>query len=96
MRRRQRSRRQRFPSTSRSVVVASGVSFPDALAASYLAGIVDGPILLTDPLQLPSVTSAELTALGATQVYVVGGTSAVSAHVAAQIGAITVAGVHPT
>ncbi len=61
-----------------------------------VAGIVDGPILLTDPLQLSSVTSAELTALGATQVYVVGGTSAVSAHVAAQIGAITVAGVHPT
>jgi putative cell wall-binding protein/alpha-tubulin suppressor-like RCC1 family protein len=84
-----------FPSTSPSVVVASGLSFADALAASYLAGVVDGPILLTDPFQLPSVTSAELTALGATQVYIVGGTSAVSAHVEAQIGALTVAGVHP-
>jgi putative cell wall-binding protein/alpha-tubulin suppressor-like RCC1 family protein len=87
--------RSAFPSTSRSVVVASGLSFPDALTASYLAGVVGGPILLTDPLTLPSVTSAELTALGATQVYVVGGTNAVSAHVDAQIGAITVAGVHP-
>jgi putative cell wall-binding protein/alpha-tubulin suppressor-like RCC1 family protein len=87
--------RTAFPSKSSSVVVASGVSFPDALAASYLAGVVDAPILLTDPLELPSVTSAELTALGATQVYVVGGTNAVSAHVQVQIGALTVAGAHP-
>jgi putative cell wall-binding protein/alpha-tubulin suppressor-like RCC1 family protein len=87
--------RTAFPSTASSVVVASGVSFPDALASSYLAGVLDGPILLTDPLELPSVTSAELIALGATQVYVVGGTSAVSAQVEAQIGALTVAGVHP-
>src|SRR5450755_629397 len=88
--------RTAFPSKASSVVVASGVSFPDALAASYLAGVVDGPILLTDPLELPSVTSAELTALGATQAYIVGGTSALSAHVEAQIGELTVAGAHPT
>lgn len=28
-------------------VVASGESYPDALAASYLAGALDGPVVLT-------------------------------------------------
>lgn len=34
---------------SGAAVVASGNSFPDALAASSLAGYLNAPILLTDP-----------------------------------------------
>jgi putative cell wall-binding protein len=84
-----------FPAGAPSVVVASGVSFADALAASYLAGVVGGPVLLTDPLALPSATSSEISALGARHVYVVGGMSAVSAHVQAQLAGLTAAGAHP-
>jgi putative cell wall-binding protein len=81
-----------FPSGSGSVVIASGSSFPDALAASYLAGYIAGPVLLTSPTSLSSATSAALTKLKATKVYLVGGTAAVSASVQAQIAALAASG----
>ena len=81
-----------FPSGAPAAVVATGASFPDALAADYLAGQVGGPVLLADPAVLPSVTATELTALGVSTVYVVGGTGAVSAAVAAAIGALPAPG----
>ena len=59
------------------VVLASGTSFPDALAwgSSSLGG---GPLLLTERDRLPEVTRAELARLRPCQVIVLGGTSAVS------------------
>lgn len=77
-----------FPAGASVAVVATGVSFPDALAADYLAGQVGGPVLLTQPSVLPAVTAAELTTLGVSTVYLVGGTGAVSAQVATAIGAL--------
>ncbi len=80
---------QAFPHGAATVIVASGANFPDALSGSYLAGNENGglgaPILLTNPDTLPSSTQAELATLHATNVIVLGGTSAVSASVATSI-----------
>lgn len=65
-----------------TVVLATGVSFADALAASGLAGCYEGPLLLTDTNVLPANVLAETARLGAAKVVIVGGTSAVSAGVA--------------
>jgi putative cell wall-binding protein len=66
---------------ARSVVIASGETFPDGLAASALAGSVRGPVLLTTRDALPPGLAEELVRLEASTVYLVGGTRAVSDHV---------------
>ena len=59
-------------------VIADGSNFPDALAAASLAGAVDAPILITSDSKIQN-TIEELKSLGVTNVYIVGGTSSVSA-----------------
>ncbi|HVM64126.1 MAG TPA: cell wall-binding repeat-containing protein [Acidimicrobiales bacterium] len=71
--------------TASSVVVTSGTTFPDALSASYLAGALGGPILLTDPTTLPAAAAAAISSLGATHATIVGGALAVSAAVEQQL-----------
>lgn len=68
-------------------VVTSGEVFPDALAASYLAGNVAGPILLTRRDTLPAVTATTLKDLGVTKVTLVGGEQAISKAVEDQLKA---------
>ena len=79
----------------RTVFVASGTSYVDALAAgpvSY-AGVVGSasngphPILLTAADALPASTDAALTSLGVQQVVIMGGTAVVSDAVEAAIEA---------
>ncbi|TLM64754.1 MAG: cell wall-binding repeat-containing protein, partial [Actinobacteria bacterium] len=70
-----------FPEGSDSVIVATGKNFPDALAASGLAGACDAPILLIPPTGMSPGLGAEIARLGATKAYIVGGTGAVSAQV---------------
>ena len=70
--------------SSRTAALASGASFPDALAA----GTLGFPVLLTEPDGLPPVTTTALDALrdrGVSDVVVIGGTNAVSATVEAQV-----------
>jgi putative cell wall-binding protein len=69
------------------VILASGGNFPDALAANYLAGQLDAPVLLTpatasDP-DFPETTAALAKLLiGSTKdITIVGGTAAVGADV---------------
>ncbi|MFF1632820.1 cell wall-binding repeat-containing protein [Leifsonia sp. NPDC058248] len=62
--------------------VATGTNFPDALSAAAAAAKLGGPLLLTKPTQLPASVSAELSRLRPQRIYVVGGTSVVSAGVA--------------
>lgn len=45
-----------FPDSTSTVIVASGENYPDALAASGFAGVLDAPILMTDPLYLSNQT----------------------------------------
>jgi putative cell wall-binding protein len=66
-------------------VVARGDTFPDALAASALAGSVDGPILLTEPHAVPAATRGALARLGVRRVHVVGDETAVGADVEAAL-----------
>ncbi len=68
--------------TATTTVLASGENFPDALAASSLAGAYDGPLLLTRKASLPSGVLAELGRIGTTRVVIVGGTAAVGEDVA--------------
>lgn len=67
-----------FPSGASTVVLATGENWPDALGGSALAGAVSGPLLLTHPTILRDDVKAELERLGATGVYILGGTGAVS------------------
>ncbi len=66
-----------FPS-ARSVVLATGSGFADALAASSLAGAMNAPLLLVPPNGLPSCVSNEIQRLGAQEAVVVGGAPSVS------------------
>ncbi len=61
-----------------SVILATDQNFPDALAASYLAGYLDTGILLTPTAGLSTETQTALQVEGVTNVYVVGGLLAVS------------------
>lgn len=66
-----------FPASSvTTVVVATGRDFPDALAASGLAGAFASPVLLVGTTVTDSLV-AELDRLGATDVVLVGGEAAI-------------------
>ncbi len=80
--------RDAFAGGADTVVVASGADFPDALAASGLAGAYDAPVLLTMPTVLPSAVREEIKRLGATRCFVVGGTRAVEGSVLSAIDAL--------
>ena len=58
--------------------VASGLNFPDALAAAAAGGAKGGPVLLTTTTALPAITAAALNYLRPKVVYIVGGPSVVS------------------
>ncbi|MDR1088064.1 MAG: cell wall-binding repeat-containing protein [Coriobacteriales bacterium] len=63
---------------SDTVIVSSGMNFPDALAASSLAGIYDAPVILTQTERLSSQAEEAIKELGATQAFIIGGEAAVS------------------
>ena len=73
------------PDGASTAIIARGDDFPDGLAASYLAGAEDAPILLTAPTQLPFPTQDALQELGVRDAIIVGGPAAVSEDVAARI-----------
>ena len=63
---------------ARNVILTRDDQFSDALAAAPLSKKLDAPILMTDSLNLDDRTLAEIRALGAQNVYIVGGTVAIS------------------
>jgi len=68
--------------TSENVIIARGDDLADALAAAPLAYAKGkAPILLTKPDKLPTGVLSELKTLGVKNVYIVGGTGAVSTAV---------------
>lgn len=74
--------------TATAAVLATGANYPDALAASALAGALDAPLLLvrdsifTDAFQ---EMVFELRRLGVSDVYVVGGTAVISSATTAYL-----------
>lgn len=75
-----------------SIVLASGANYPDALAASALAGDLNAPIMLTDPNGLSSETEWRIQDLKPSRVYIVGGKAAVSASVERRVAQLTGSG----
>ena len=60
-----------------SIVIATGLAFPDALAAVPLAGAIGAPILLVEPENVPVVTRDAVRARAPSGITVVGGPPAV-------------------
>ena len=71
------------------VYVASGASFPDALAGAPVAGHEKGPILLSGRGGLPSVVTDELRRLRPAKIVILGGTGVIDSRVASQLENLT-------
>lgn len=66
---------------SGTVIIATGENYPDALAASGLAGLNNAPIILTSKASLTPEAKAEIQRLGAKKAYIIGSNAAVSSKV---------------
>jgi type VII secretion-associated serine protease mycosin len=73
--------------------IATGGSFPDALAGGPAAKVHGGPLLLTATSSLPAATAAELGRLRPGRIVVLGGPGAVSDAVVSQLNGYTGGGV---
>ena len=71
------------------VYIATGSTFPDALAGGPAARMHGGPILLTLPTDLPDATKAELARLKPGRIVVLGGRSAIADSVLAELDPYT-------
>jgi VCBS repeat-containing protein len=76
------------PKGARTVVIATGRNWPDALGGSALAGALDGPLLLTEPGSLPAVVAEEIGRLDAKKAIILGGTAAVTDDVKTALEAL--------
>ncbi|HSJ00736.1 MAG TPA: cell wall-binding repeat-containing protein [Patescibacteria group bacterium] len=74
------------------VYVASGLTFPDGLAAGPAAHRRGGPVLFVHRDWLPAATKAEIQRLAPGRIIVVGGTTAVSDTVRSQLAALAPGG----
>lgn len=75
-----------FPEGSPKVLLASGVSFSDALVAAAAAAEFEAAVLLAAPGTLPGPTIDALTALGVADIVIIGGPSAIEPAVAEAAG----------
>ena len=71
-----------------TLLLATGSAFPDATAGSAAAGHLGVPLLLTSGASLSSAAAAEITRLKPAKVALLGGTTALSAKVASDVGAL--------
>lgn len=68
-----------FPDGAETVLIATGLNFPDALAASFMAGgSTEAPILLVEREHLPVETTAALDSLAPSRIVVLGGDDAIA------------------
>ena len=75
-----------------AVFVATGATFPDALAGGPAAARASAPILLVTATKIPAATAAELTRLRPARIVVLGGPGVVSDAVAASLAAFQTGG----
>ena len=75
--------------SSSTVVLATTNGYWDALTACGLAGTQGAPVVLTDGSTLSPQAASEIMRLGASTVFVVGGSAAVSDKVVRQVGALS-------
>ena len=74
-----------YPAGAKTVYIATGTNYPDALGAGPIAAKEKAPLLLTAST-LPASITAELTRLKPSEIVIVGGTGAVSASVGKALG----------
>lgn len=74
------------PTAVGTVVVATGMDFPDALSAAPLAAKLGGPLLLSTSHSLSSVTEAEIRRLQPDHIIMLGGPGALSPRVERALG----------
>ena len=72
--------------TAENVYLSTGVNFPDALAGGPVAAAGAGPLLLVPGACIPSSVQAEIDRLGATRIFLMGGTKATSSTLATYQG----------
>jgi len=72
-----------------SAYIASGMNFPDALAAAPAAAKLGGPLLLVQTTAVPSPIMTELRRLKPKTIYVAGGVASVTDGVLAQLRTVT-------
>lgn len=77
-----------WPEGASTVILATGKSFPDSLAAGPLAYKLDAPILLTEPQSLHHTTKQEIKRLQSSKVIIIGGSAAVSHQVEKELQAL--------
>jgi putative cell wall-binding protein len=77
----------RYP-TGGTAYVVSGADFPDALAAAAIAGREGVPVLLSQQGALPPATEAELTRIGPSEAYLLGGRVSLSTDVAIAVSGL--------
>jgi putative cell wall-binding protein len=73
--------RAAYPTTAKTVYLASGLDFPDALSAAPIAARTGAPLLLTTPSGLPQPVRAELARLKPDRIVLVGGPASISTAV---------------
>jgi YVTN family beta-propeller protein len=76
-----------FTHGARTVYVASGAVFPDALSGSVAAIVNGGPVLLVTRDSIPDAVKGELDRLNPTRIVVLGGPNTVADSVLDQLGA---------
>jgi glucose/arabinose dehydrogenase/putative cell wall-binding protein len=67
-----------FPGGADNVMVATGTNFPDALAGSAAAGMLNMPVLLVTRDVIPNATLQEIDRLNPQRIWILGGEGAVS------------------
>ena len=72
----------------KTVFIATGASFPDALGGSAAAGRLGGALMLTDRLVLPAATASALSSGNPTKVVILGGTAVIDPAILTQVHAL--------
>lgn len=70
-----------YTSTAKTVIIATGMDYPDSLSAAPLAAKLKAPLLLSETNRLPTVTSNEIKRLKPSTVIIVGGPGVVTTKV---------------
>lgn len=74
-----------YPQGVTETLLATSVSYPDALAGAPLAGALEAPVLLNPPAELAATTRAALEELGVERITIVGAEPSISAEVEAEL-----------
>jgi putative cell wall-binding protein len=77
-----------YPDGADTVVIATGMNWPDALGGASLAGALDAPILLVGSKTVGKSVLDEIERLGAESIVILGGEAAVSKSVANTLAAV--------